>query len=114
MKKALLILAVLMANIAIAQSGVLIGKTVKAPNLQALINIPIEGMVEFDGHAFDNKKSKDPITFKATLEGITISDKNREYVYRRCSHANCEIVHLEKKSYMLTISNSLYRTNTLN
>lgn len=114
MKKILLILAVLATNLAVAQSGTLIEKTVQAPSMNVFIIEPIKGMIEFDGHIFDNKKSKDPITFKATLQGITFSDKKCEYVYRKCSQANCEIIHLEKKSYMLTIGNSFYRTNNLN
>ena len=114
MKKTLLILAVLATNLALAQSVRLIEKTVQAPSMSVWIIEPIKGMIEFDGHTFDNKKSKDPVTFKANLEGITISDKNREYVYRKCSHANCEIVHLEKKSYMLTIGNSFYGSDKLN
>jgi len=57
----------------------------------------IKGVIEIDGHLFHNKYAKDPIIFKATLDGIKIYDSKREYQKRKCEIDKCETIHLEPK-----------------
>lgn len=93
MKKTFLSLALLIANFAIGQSSTIF-KGLETP---ILVLLPIERMVEFDGHILDNKKAKDPIKFKATLDGVEIYDSKRKYNYRKCEKPNCGIIHLIEK-----------------
>ena len=55
------------------------------------------GMFEIDGHLFNNKTAKDPIFFKANLDGIKIYDSKKEYQKRKCNVDNCKTIHLEPK-----------------
>lgn len=59
--------------------------------------VKIKGIIEIDGHSFDNNKSKDPIIFKATLDGVKIYDSKKEYQKRKCNIDNCKTIHLEPK-----------------
>ena len=59
--------------------------------------VKIKGTIEIDGHSFDNNKSKDPILFKATLDGIKIFDSKKEYQKRKCNIDSCKTIHLETK-----------------
>ena len=57
----------------------------------------IKGTIEIDGHVFYNKYAKDPIFFKANLDGIKIYDSKKEYQKRKCNVDNCKTIHLEPK-----------------
>ncbi len=61
-------------------------------------DIELQNTIEIDGHTFLNSKSKDPIRFKATLDGIKIYDSKKEYQKRKCDKEKCSIIHLEPKS----------------
>jgi len=54
----------------------------------------IKGAIEIDGHVFYNKYVKDPIFFKANLEGIKIFDSKKEYQKRKCNIDSCKTTHL--------------------
>lgn len=58
----------------------------------------VKGVIEIDGHIFYNKYAKDPIIFKADLNGIKIYDSKKEYQKRKCENDNCKTTHLEPKS----------------
>lgn len=58
----------------------------------------IKGVIEIDGHIFYNKYAKDPIVFKADLDGIKIYDSKQEYQKRKCKNDSCKTIHLEAKS----------------
>lgn len=114
MKKLIITFAILLTNIAVAQSPLIISKTIEKSNLERIeVLVEIPGEIEIDGHVFDNKKSKNPIHFRATLEGTKIYDSKKEYTYRKCGKEKCEITHLEEASYYLNIkgNNLLYHTN---
>lgn len=104
MKKSFLMLALLLANLAIGQFST----NFKGQETPILVTLPIERIVEFEGHILDNKKSNDPIKFKATLEGIEIYDSKKKYNYRKCEKSNCKIIHLTEKT-----SGILYYPNNL-
>jgi len=55
---------------------------------------PLDFKIEIGGHVYDNKKSKDPIKFKATLKGIKIYDSKKEYHYMECDLYDCNTIHL--------------------
>jgi len=57
----------------------------------------IKGVIEIDGHIFYNKYAKDPIIFKADLNGIKIYDSKKEYQKRKCENDSCKTTHLEPK-----------------
>jgi len=61
------------------------------------IETKLTGMFEIDGHLFNNKTAKDPIYFKATLDGIKIYDSKKEYHKRKCNVDSCKTIHLEPK-----------------
>lgn len=50
--------------------------------------------IEIDGHII-----KEPVYFKASLDGIEIYDKNNnQYQRRKCKSDKCGIIHLEQKN----------------
>lgn len=49
-------------------------------------------IIEIDGHII-----KDPVYFKANLDGIKIYDSKKEYQKRKCTNDSCKIIHLEPK-----------------
>ena len=58
----------------------------------------IKGNIEIDGHSFYNKYAKDPIYFKADLDGVKIFNSKQEYQKRKCKNDSCKTIHLEPKS----------------
>jgi len=52
----------------------------------------ITNTIEIGGHII-----KDPIFFKANLDGINIYDSKKEYQKRKCNVDNCKTIHLEPK-----------------
>ncbi|MFV5696688.1 hypothetical protein ACM55G_14760 [Flavobacterium sp. LB3P122] len=96
MKNTILILAFLFSILSFGQSHITFEKLPEGTKLILLVK-ELEGTIEIDGHIFDNKKSKDPIVIKATIEGVAIYDKKRKYSYRKCSLENCKTIHLGEK-----------------
>lgn len=78
-----------------------------------LVDMRLKGFVEIDGHLFNNNTSKDPVNFKADLDGIKIYDSKKEYQKRKCNIENCKTIHLEPKTYSDMLLPNYYRTNTL-
>lgn len=74
------------------------------------VSISIQGKIEIDGHTFDNEKSKDPVIFEADLNGIKIYNSKTEYKKRKCDNEKCKVIHLQNKSYLTNISQSLNNT----
>jgi len=52
----------------------------------------INNTIEIGGHII-----KDPIFFKANLDGIKIYDSKKEYQKRKCNIDSCKTIHLEPK-----------------
>ncbi len=54
------------------------------------------GLIEIDGHIFNNDTCSCPIIYKADLNGIEIKDTCTyiEYKYRKCDKKDCPIIHL--------------------
>jgi len=71
----------------------------------------VKGVIEIDGHIFYNKYAKDPIIFKATLDGIKIYDSKREYQKRKCEIDKCKTIHLEPKLNGTLLINGWNTTN---
>ncbi len=61
----------------------------------------VHGRVEIDGHTFLNDTCNKPIIFKATIDGVELTDSTNTYTHRKCSHPNCDIIHLEIKTNYL-------------
>jgi hypothetical protein len=97
MKKHIIIIALVLSNYTFSQTKVNVDSFFKTGGLQEFTIIAKDDQVEFGGHIFDNNKSKDPIKFKASLEGMKIYDSKNEYQYRKCENQGCIIVHLELK-----------------
>lgn len=98
MKKLIITFAILLANSAVAQTTLIVSKTIEKSNLERIeVLVEIPGEIEIDGHVFDNKKSKNPVKLKATLSGVKIFDSKKEYIYRKCKKEKCEITHLKEE-----------------
>lgn len=56
----------------------------------------IHGLIEVDGHTFQNDTRKCPIQFQANLDGITIIDTclKVKYEHRVCEVKDCKVIHL--------------------
>jgi len=92
-----LMTANLSAQISIQDSH-FIDKRIKSTNHSAIeLETKLIGMFEIDGHLFNNKTAKDPIIFKANLDGIKIYNSKKEYQKRKCNIDGCETIHLEPK-----------------
>lgn len=71
----------------------------------------IKQKTEIDGHIV-----KDPIYFKATLDGVEIYDKDKnQYKIRKCNKDKCSIIHLELKNiitsgYIINNNTNLFGT----
>lgn len=101
--KKLIILLVLLFSISVFSQS----KTI-------LFKKQLKGLIEIDGHTFDNEKHKDPIYFEASLSGIKIYSKEKTYSKRNCSSENCEIIHLTEYYFTsISIGNTFPPTNLL-
>lgn len=113
MKNLIITFAILLANIAVAQSTLIISKTIEKSNLERIeVLVEIPGNIEIDGHIFDNKKSQDPIKLQATLSGVKIFDNKKKYNYRKCGKEKCEIIHLKEE--IVTDTYIVNRFGTIN
>lgn len=109
MKKIIIVFAILLANSAVAQTTLIVSKTIE--RIEVLVEIP--GEIEIDGHVFDNKKSINPIKFQATLSGTKIFDNKQDYTYRKCQKEKCEVTHLQASQTLIIPSNTWIKTPTL-
>jgi len=86
---------ILFLLISISSFGQLKFEEFPKDNQLILIKKQLKGLIEIDGHVFDNEKVKEPIIFEANLSGIKIYSKDKNYQKRECSKEKCEILHLE-------------------
>jgi hypothetical protein len=71
----------------------------------------LKGVIEINGHSFENKDSDCPIILTATLQNIKIHNKcdKKEYTFRQCGKEDCMIIHLlEKQNFTIPITNKYY------
>lgn len=56
----------------------------------------IPGLIEIDGHVFNNDTCSAPIYFIATFEKNTFIElvSHKKYYFKRCDKIGCEITHL--------------------
>lgn len=113
MKNALIIIALLLSISTFGQSNMLLLNTnIKQETELFLIEKELIGQIEFDGHVFENKKSSDPVMFRASLSGVEIMDSKRHYQYRKCDKEHCVITHLTDRTSGFIFGGGLMGTTT--
>jgi hypothetical protein len=72
--------------------------TVKNKYEKVFYRTKLSGLVEIDGHIFNNDTMKiNPIYYEATMSKISIYDNHYHYELRQCKKNYCEITHLTIK-----------------
>jgi len=67
----------------------------------------LTGIIEVDGHIFDNDTSRHAIYYIANLDGVTLKDTVSDitFTHRTCTKPGCKIIHLEMENTWTIPSN---------